>query len=115
MDPTSVTVKLRLDEGSLLPVEVDLLVDPDAPVTIVPGRVLRDVGVVPAGDQTVELGGGQKGARKVGQAYCQLLDREARTKVAFGEEGDRPRLGYETVEACGLVIDPETRVVKAPR
>jgi len=115
MDERTVTGTVRAEEDSPLPIEMDFVIDADAPVSIVPGKVLRDLGVAATGEETVPLGGGQTGARKVGRVYFQLLGRGAYAKVAFGAEGEKPRLGRGTIEACGLVIDPVTRNVARPR
>ena len=115
MDLTKIDAKIRANEDSPMPIEVQCLVDPDAPVSIVPSKVLDDLDLRATGEEAVELGGGEKGSRKVGQAYFEVLGCGAWAKVAWGLDGDKPRLGYGTVEACGLMIDPRTQVVREPR
>jgi len=115
MDLTKITATVRADEGSPVPVEMEFLVDPDAPISLVPGKVLDDLGVAPSGKETVELGGGAKAVRRVARVYFRVLGRGAYAKAAWGEAGEKPRLGHETMQACGLAIDPVAQVVRAPR
>ena len=115
MDLTKIEARVRAEEGSLMPIEMEFVLDPDVAVSVVPGKVLADLGIKPAGEATVALGGGEKAVRKVGRAWLQVLDRGAYAQVAWGAPGEEPRLGREAIEACGLVVDPETQIVRNPR
>ena len=111
MELTSITARVKKDAESLMPVEMDFLVDPAATVTIVPEKVLSDLGVDAAGEQTVVLGDGTKGARKVARVYLQIRNRGATVTAAFGPSRERPRLAPAVLEACGLRLDPAGRIL----
>jgi len=111
MELTSITARVKKDAESLMPVEMDFLVDPAATVTIVPENVLSDLGIEVAGEQTVVLGDGTKGTRKVAQVYLRIRNRGATVTVAFGPKRERPRLALAALEACGLQLDPAGRIL----
>ena len=108
---TRLAARVLKNAESLLPVEIELDVDPGAAVTIVPATVLEELGVAATGEETVALGGGDSGVRKVGLARVEIRGRAADTKVAFGAEGDRPILAPAVLEECGLMLDPATGLV----
>jgi len=110
---TSITARIQKDAESLMPVQMDFLVDPGATVTVVPGNVLNDLGIGAAGEETVVLGDGTKSARKVARVYLRIGQRGATVPAAFGGERERPRLAPAALEACGLRLDASGAVLPA--
>jgi len=115
MPQTSITATIRKDAESLLPVEMDFLVDTGATVTLVPANVLNDLGIAATGEETVVLENGDKGVRKVAHVYLEIKSHGAVVPVAFGAERGRPRLAPAALEACGLQLDSAGRILPPPR
>lgn len=95
--------------------EEEFLVDSGAAFTVAPGAVLRRLGIQPDEDVDLFLADGGKITRKVGEAYFELGEKRATSRVIFGEEGDSNLLGALTLEAFGLVLDPLKRELRAMR
>jgi aspartyl protease family protein len=93
--------------------EVELLVDTGAMYSMVPSKILRELGVVPEGTRTFTLASGEKIKRKVGGAIYKLDGILGHASVIFGEEGDQPLLGVTALEEMGLQVDPVTRKLKS--
>jgi len=115
MNLTKIAAKIRADQAALMPIELELLVDPNVAVSLVPGRVLDDLGVQASGEVAVDLGDGEKAVRKVGRVWMDVLGRGAQVRVAWGGPGEEPRLGQEAIAACGLAVDPQTLILRTPR
>jgi predicted aspartyl protease len=88
------------------------LVDSGAAYTVIPGKVLRRLGIEPDGQETFFLANGEGVKRKVGEAYFSYAGKHGTAKVIFGEEGDSNLLGALTLEALGLILDPLKRELK---
>jgi clan AA aspartic protease len=93
--------------------EVELQVDAGAMYSMVPGKILRDLGVEPEGTRTFTLASGEKIRRKVGGALYKLDGVLGHASVIFGEKGDQPLLGVTALEEMGLEVDPVTRKLKS--
>ena len=97
--------------------EVTCLVDSGAVYSLVPGPVLRKLGVKPHSTREFVLADGQVIQRKLATATFEYEKRRGDSMVIVGEPGDDPLLGATTLEGFGLVLDPfrrELRPMKLP-
>lgn len=110
-------VKLELESISGSPVrrEAELLVDTRALYSIVPAKLLRELGIEPREKQTFELADGRTIERAVGEARFHYDGRNAASPVIFGEEDDAGVLGVVTLEAMGLEVDPVRKQIRPTR
>jgi len=94
---------------------VRLLVDSGAAFTVVPGEILRTLGVKPDDVRRFELANGETVERKIGGAWFEFEGRRAPGPVVFGEPGDANLLGVVTLECLRLGLDPLRREIKPLR
>ena len=85
---------------------VDAMVDTGATYTVLPGSLLRELGIAPHRTSTFELADGRKLEMQVGRALVRLGDGEEVTLVIFGEDDVAPLLGAVTLEDFLLAPDP---------
>ncbi len=90
-------------------VDLELLVDTGAIYSVVPASVLEGLAIAPLEVETFGLADGTKRSYPVGEAFFDLGDRRATSKVVFGPEGVTPLLGALTLESMGLMVNPVTR------
>ena len=85
---------------------IEALVDTGATYTMLPGSLLRRLGV--AADRRVEfeLADGTILKQDVGQTWVRIDGATAIVPVVFGEEGSEPLLGAVTLEVFLLAVDP---------
>jgi predicted aspartyl protease len=112
MGLTYVSLRLRKSKETTESVEQELLVDSGAVFSVVPGRILRQLGVVADAKETFTLANGEQLVRWTGDAYFEYQGKGGYSKVVFGEEGDMNLLGVLTLEACGWVLDPLKRLLR---
>lgn len=93
-------------------VTVEFLVDSGAIYSVVPKKVLRQLGIKPIAEQEFRLADGSKIKRKKGGAFFKYGDAVGVADVIFGEQGDSNLLGAFTLEALGLALDPLRRELK---
>ena len=95
--------------------QVDALVDTGATYTVLPASMLRDeVGIRPQTSLTFTFANGERADLPVGEARLSVADREAVTKVVFGQEG-RYLLGATSLQMLGLIPDTSShRLIHAP-
>ncbi len=84
---------------------MDALVDTGATTTVVPGAVLRRLGIAPTKRETFEYAGGQRVELDMAEARARVADRETTTWVIFGED-ETALLGAYTLEGTFLAVDP---------
>ena len=88
---------------------VNFMVDSGAVYSLVPGKILDEIGIKPYRTIEFSLADGSIIKRRVGDAYFQLDKEGGSAPVIYGEEGDDALLGATTLEALGLVLNPFTR------
>lgn len=88
---------------------VRFLVDSGAVYSLVPAKVLMQLGIRPHRKIEFALADGRTISRRVGDAYFEHLGTGGAAPVIFGEEGDHPLLGATTLASLGLVLDPFKR------
>jgi clan AA aspartic protease len=86
--------------------KVRFLVDSGAVYSLVPRRILDDIGIVPNNEQTFSMADGTPIRRNVGYALFMYQGLTRASTVIFGEEGDEPLLGATTLEEMGLALHP---------
>ncbi|CAN5771286.1 hypothetical protein BH10BAC3_BH10BAC3_40760 [soil metagenome] len=90
-------------------VELDFLVDSGAVYSLVPGKILDQLGIDTHRQVDFALADGTKISRRVTSGYFEYKGEGGPAPVIYGEEGDEPLLGVTTLESLGLVLNPFTR------
>ncbi len=85
--------------------EVELLADTGAIYTVLPTRLLKELGVEPIGRRRFRLANNQVIEYDVGIIGIEVQGIKAHTIVVFGDEGTY-LLGVVTLEELGLEVDP---------
>ena len=92
--------------------DIEFLVDSGAIYTVVPKKILEELGINPHSKRSFGLANGEKFERLVGTADVIYKRRHGAATVVFGEKGDFPLLGVTALEAVGLILDPVQRKLK---
>lgn len=94
---------------------LDALVDTGATLTVVPGSLLRGLGVEPVRQQVFELADGRRVEWPIGEVRITVEGRTTPTLGVFGPEDVSPTLGVVVLGSVGLTIDPtHLRLVPTP-
>jgi clan AA aspartic protease len=91
---------------------LEFLVDSGAIYSVVPGTVLKKLGIKPISKEEFILANGEKISRKKGIALFKYGEKVGGADVIFGEPEDSTLLGAFTLEALGLMLDPLKRELK---
>ncbi len=91
---------------------LELLIDSGAIYSVVPAKLLKELGIKPLTKQSFRLADGSKITRKRGGAVFKYGEHIGVADVIFGEEGDSNLLGAFTLEALGLALDPLKRELR---
>jgi predicted aspartyl protease len=85
------------------------LVDTGATDTFLPARVLRGLGIRPAGRRSCsyELADGTEQELPIGFGVIEVLGRAAGGTLVFAGEKEEPLLGVAVLESTGFWIDPQ--------
>ncbi len=89
--------------------DLEAMVDTGASYTIVPSRLLRQLGVEPFDTISLVLADGRPIEMGLGRATATIDGRSEPTLVVFGEDNARPLLGAYTLEGLRLAVDPVHR------
>jgi len=92
--------------------EVEFLIDSGAIYSVVPTRILKELGIRPLAKEEFRLADGSTIRRKKGVALFKYEQHIGGADVIFGEKEDSNLLGALTLEALGLALDPLKRVLK---
>lgn len=95
--------------------EVEFLVDSGAVYSLVPGKILDELGIEPYKEMSFSLADGTTIKRKISSAYYEFEGKGGPAPVVYGEEGDTALLGATTLESIGLVLNPFTRTLHPMR
>jgi aspartyl protease family protein len=90
---------------------VEALVDTGATYTVLPGSVLRELGIQAHRTSVFELADGTRREWQMGRAWVRLDGKQEMTLVVFGEEDVEPLLGAVTREEFLLAPDPVRKVL----
>jgi clan AA aspartic protease len=91
---------------------VHFLIDSGAVFSVVPRKVLEELGIRPLAKQIFRLANGTRITREKGIALFRYHDRVGGADVIFGEDKDSNLLGAMTLEALGLALDPLQRELR---
>ena len=92
--------------------EVSCLVDSGAVYSLIPGRILEQLGIEPHSTREFVLADGGMIQRRLATATFEYDGRRGDSMVIVGEPGDDPLLGATTLEGFGLVLDPFRRELR---
>ena len=92
--------------------EVELEVDTLAPCNILPGMLLRELGIRRGKKESFRLVDGSIIERYTGRVEIEIQGKITRVKVAFGRRGDPQVLDAAVLEELGLHVDPSTGELK---
>ncbi len=95
--------------------DVEFLVDSGAVYSLVPGKVLDELGIEPYKEMSFSLADGTSIKRRISSAYFEYEGEGGPAPVVYGEEGDTALLGATTLESIGLVLNPFTRTLHPMR
>ena len=102
MGTFTVRVTLRGPSGQA---DVDALVDTGATYPVVPGAVLRSIGVQPSGRRGFRMADESRVEYDVGAVFLQHEGEEVPVLVVFGDEEAAPLLGATALENLSLAVD----------
>ena len=86
--------------------QIEATVDTGAAYTMLPGRLLRQLGVEPLGKRRFLLADGRRIYLDYGEARV-TIDGESTTTIAvFGDDEGPALLGAYTLEGLALAVDP---------
>ena len=105
MGTFSVTIEIGDPQGQRFE-QIETLVDTGAVTTMVPGSMLRRLGVAPSKSELFEYAGGERVELNMAETKIRVDGRETTSWVIFGEEGTGALLGSYTLEGLLLGVDP---------
>ena len=86
--------------------DVEATVDTGAAYTVLPGRLLRDLGVEPRGLRRFVLADGTTIEGAFGEVTATINGDTVTTLAVFGADDGPMLLGAYTLEGLGLAVDP---------
>ena len=87
-------------------IEIEATVDTGATYTMLPGSLLRQLGIEPAYTSTFEFADGRRVSMEIGEARATINGTSVTTLIIFGEEDVPALLGAYTLEGLRLAVDP---------
>ena len=102
MGTFAVRVTLRGPNGRA---DVDALVDTGATYPVVPGAMLRSIGVRPSGRRGFRMADDSRVEFDVGPVFLQYEGEEVPMLVVFGDDEAGPLLGATALENLSLAVD----------
>ena len=115
MGLTTVILSVREHRKSEKSAEVEFLVDSGAVYSLVPGKLLDELGIEPYKEMSFALADGTSIKRRISSAYFTFEGEGGPAPVVYGEEGDTALLGATTLESIGLVLNPFSRTLHPMR
>jgi len=106
MGITMVTVRIANPADLKRHCDLEFLVDSGAIYTVVPRKILRQLGIRSHSKRSFILANGEKIERRIGNIAVEYKGLRGASPVMFGEEGDATLLGVMTLESLGLMLDP---------
>ncbi len=88
---------------------LEALVDTGATLSVLPGRLLDEVGIERVAKVGRRLADGRRIERYVGDVRMRLEGQAVWARVVFGEPSDPTLIGLTVLEQLGLTVDPVQR------
>ena len=104
-------VNLRI-HGLLGSADVEALADTGATFTRVPRSAIDRIGADAAYESAVELADGRTVTRRLALADVEINGVRRPVLVSVGGEGERPLVGYTTLETLGFKVNPVTHALE---
>jgi clan AA aspartic protease len=92
-------------------IELEGIVDTGAIYSVVPRRILEELGIKPVERRRFKAFGGYV-ERDLGEVGIELMRRRRTITVIFGETDDATVLGVTALESFGLEVDPVRGTLK---
>lgn len=112
MGVTNIDVKIKNPAAPEKSLTKEFLVDSGAAYSVVPTRVLRDLGIQPTSKRRFILANGEALELPTGNAFFEFQGEIGAAPVIFGDRDDIFLLGVTTLESLGLILDPLRRELK---
>ena len=77
-----------------------------------PGKRLREIGLVPEGKRTYELADGSELVLDIAVAKIEFMGEVVGATVIFGDDDAEPLLGVTALESVGIEVDPLNQRLK---
>lgn len=103
-----VVARIRV-QGPKGSADLEALVDTGATFTKIPVRLASKLGLEAKYETQVELGEGRVIERALAMAEIEMDGVARPVLVTVGEEGEKPLVGYTTLEHLGFKVNPLTR------
>lgn len=111
MSLTYITVKVSHPNQTKKVFKRRFLVDSGAIFSVLPQKILSQLGIKPIDKQEFILANGEAVVKNIGQARMEIFKKERVVPVIFGDEGVF-LLGATALENFGMMLDPLKREVK---
>ena len=112
---TNVYLRVREHRKSEMFADVEFLVDSGAVYSLVPGKILDELGIEPYREMSFSLADGTTIKRRISSAYFEFEGEGGPAPVVYGEEGDTALLGATSLSSIGLVLNPFSRTLHPMR
>ena len=113
MGKVVVPIELLPPTGSRRGQRLEALVDTGATLSMVPGSLLRRMGVRPIDRMEMRLADGRVVRRSVGEVRLRIDGKTVTSRIIFGRPRDATVLGLVALESLGLAVDPSKgKIVK---
>lgn len=112
MSITYVDIKIINPGDGKKQIRLQCMVDSGAIYSVIPGEILRKLGIRSHSKKSFTLANGEVVEREMGDAVFEYAGERGASPVIFGKKGDSVLLGAVTLEALGLMLDPLRREIK---
>ncbi|MFH1923884.1 MAG: clan AA aspartic protease [Planctomycetota bacterium] len=109
---THVTVTVRNPAEPERTWEGLFLVDTGAVDCLVPGKHLREIGLMPKAQRTYELADGSEKRMDITTAEIEFMGEIVGSTIIIGPDDVEPILGVTALESVGIEVDPRTQRLK---
>lgn len=111
MSITYLDIKVKNPQNPKKETTGHFLVDSGAVFSVMPGSILKKIGIKPTGKQRFSLANGEVIEKEVGNGLFEYRGNLRSSPVVFGSENIF-LLGAVTLESLGVILDPINRELK---
>lgn len=79
---------------------------------LIPGKHLREIGLIPKAKRTYELADGSEVKMDITTAEIEFMGDLVGSTIIFGSDDAEPILGVTALESAGIEVDPRTQRLK---